>query len=203
MIKQFASNITSFLLSEDIILADDREVYEFGTEQILVHLAIGIAISAIATIFKILTSSIFFLLGFIALRMTGGGYHADTRFRCNILTLSVYMISMSIIQFVRLFITKPLAIGLCLITICLIFLFAPVDHKNMIFSKFEVKRARRKSIIVAITISVCSLVSILKIGEVTLIPLSLIFGAFVASLSIFIGNIKRRKEKHEENEIIR
>ncbi len=37
MIRQFAGTITSFLVQDNIIVEEDRAIYQYGTEQILIN----------------------------------------------------------------------------------------------------------------------------------------------------------------------
>ena len=197
MVKQFAGIITSFLLNENIIEQNDKEIYKFGTEQILKYFIVLVVLSILATIFKLWLVTIFISIGFIPLRLIAGGYHAKTLLRCNLLTFSVYAINMLIINFVINVMTYQIFIIICLLSVLLIFLFAPVDHKNMVFSAERMLKARKNSRVFIMTL-VLFLMSLVYIsGDIDIVPISMIMGAFTASISIFIGNLKRRRERDE------
>lgn len=201
MIKQFASIITSFLLKENIIGQDDLEIYQFGTERILKNLIVIFLVSIIATAFNVWIATIFMFAGFIILRKIAGGYHAKTLIRCNLLTFSLYAFNMVLIYTVKDSITSQGFALLCFTTILLIFIFAPVDHKNLVFSNKRMIKAKKNSRISVVILVIVSSWLVLKLDEVNIIPLSTMMGAFTASLSILVGNIKRRREKNEETAI--
>lgn len=199
MIKQCSSNITSFLLKENIIVEDNKEIYQFGTERIIKNLIVICVIGLIATIFDLWIETIFNLLGFIVLRKYAGGYHSETLLRCNILTFLIYGSNMILINY---FIGKLSYLHftiICIISISLIFLFAPVDHKNLVLSTEMIRNAKIKSrISITIMIIVTSFIIYLS-NEINLVSLSTMMGALTASISIFIGRLKRRREKNERD----
>lgn len=194
MIKQFSGTIASFLLKENIIEQDDIEIYQFGIGQIIRNLIVILVISLIASIFKLWQETIFMMASFIIIRKYAGGYHADTLIRCNAITYIVYVTNMLLIQCFKgkLNIEWFVIIGLC--SVLIVFVFAPVDHKNFTISDALMKKLKWKSRIV-VTLIVTGNISITYIsGKIDVILLSAMMGVVTASISIIIGNLKRKGE---------
>jgi accessory gene regulator B len=198
MIKQFADTITSFLLKEAIINEEDREIYQFGTARILKDIIIILMIGTMATVFNAWVETIFITIGFLPLRRIAGGYHADTLLGCNVITVSVYLMNLIIIRAMSDYITIDYFVMLSVMTIILIFKYAPVDHRNFVFTKERAEKAKKagKLIVLLIVITTCGYNYIES--KVELVSLSTMMGAFSASISVFIGSMRRRREKDEE-----
>lgn len=75
-----------------------------------------------------------------------------------------------------------------------IFLFAPVDYKNFVFSNKRTIKAKKVVRIIVLTLVIISSSFVYIEGKINLLSLSAMMGAFTASFSIFIGSIKRRGE---------
>ena len=59
MIKKIAFDITSFLVEEKIIGNDDKEIYQYGTEQILIN-SFTLAVIGIISVSKFSLVQVFF-----------------------------------------------------------------------------------------------------------------------------------------------
>jgi len=194
MIKQFAGTITSFLLNENIIENEEQEIYQFGTERILKNLITIFLIGIIVTIFEAWVESLFIAIGFMPLRRSAGGYHAETLLQCNILTYLIFVLNIIIIRAVIDNISIQVYMLICFITILFIFQFAPVDHKNFVFSNKRTMRAKKVARIIVLILVTTSSSFVYIQGKINLLSLSAMMGAFTASFSIFIGSIKRKGE---------
>jgi len=197
MIKQFAGTITSFLVHDNIIDEEDREIYQYGTEQILINFSTLAVICIIAFSTNSWVQTFFWLCGMLPIRAVAGGYHASTPVKCNLLTISVFISNMAIINIIKSYMTIYLFLFfLCLIHFSII-QFAPVDHKNKVLEEKELIIARRKSRIIGVFIvGLCSILALI-VGIRNIITISTVIGAIAASVSLIIGSIKRGGEKNE------
>lgn len=197
MIKQFANNITFFLIQENIIQEDDAEVYLYGTEQILINLITFVMIGLMATIIDVWIETVFFFVGMVPIRIVAGGYHAKTPQKCNILSVLVYVLNVFLINLLTCFMTYPFIIIICTMVLVIIFHYAPVDHKNRVLNDLEsIKVSKHSKIIGIVLIVFCTSMSLL-FGPRNLISLSTMMGALTASISLFIGSIVRGGERFE------
>ncbi len=78
MIRNLSRKLTDFLLSNDVILRDEAEIYMYGFE-VGVAAMIDLLIVMIAGIVsRNLSSTITFYLMLVSVRLFSGGYHART-----------------------------------------------------------------------------------------------------------------------------
>lgn len=95
----------------------------------------------IAFLTRKLMEGVVFLIPFLVLRQTTGGFHAKTRLGC--------LMGSGITLLVALEITSPLAdeylvifCGLLVLSVVCILCFAPVNHPNLMLTKEEIQRHR-------------------------------------------------------------
>lgn len=198
MIKQFASTITSFLLNENIIEHEDQEIYQFGTERMIKDVIIIVLIGTLATICHAWVETIFITVGFLPLRRVVSGYHAETLLRCNVLTVIIYLVNLVIIRMVRDYLSIYSFTVLCMVTVLLIFKYAPLDHRNFVFTRERTEKAKKAGKLIVLLIVIISSGYNYIEGMVEPISRSVVMGSFSASVSVFIGSMKRRREKDEE-----
>ena len=198
MIDQFAGAITSFLLQENAIKEDEREIYQYGTEQIIINLTSLMAIGIIACLMHMWLETIFFLLGLVPLRSVAGGYHASTPRRCSGLTLLVYVINIFAIVVLEKQITLQMIMLMASMVIISMIRYAPVDHKNRMLGSEESVKARRKSVLIAFILSIFCVGTAMSNSVNNVFIVSIMMGAATASVSLIIGSIKRGGEIYEE-----
>lgn len=198
MIKKYADAITSILLEENIITEDNWEIYQFGIERIIRNVAFILVISLISTIFNVWLETVGILIGFVPLRKIAGGYHSETLLRCSLLTFFIYIFNMIIISVIKNDISIQAYVILCLFAMILIFMFAPVDNKNFLFTISMERKRRKYGLAIVLIITLISSYFVFIQGKVNVLSLSTMMGVLTVSVSIFIGSIKRRREKDEE-----
>lgn len=195
MFKKFAYNITSFLIEESIINDEDREIYHFGTEQVLLNCSILVLIGIIAFSIDLGIQTFFWLSGMLPIRAVAGGYHASTQNKCNILTLTVYVINMFVIGLIADYMTTGLTILIfSIILMCLVFL-APVDHKNKVLDENETLIAKIKSRVIGLALFAFSMLMIFIFGSKNIYSISITIGALTATISLVIGSYMRGGER--------
>lgn len=197
MINQFAGAITSFLLQENAIKEDEKEIYLYGTEQILVNLTAFTAIGVIASFMHMWLETIFFLFGLVPLRAVAGGYHASTPRRCSALTFLVYVINMLAITVLEKYITLQMVILLLSLVVISTIRYAPVDHKNRTLRSEESIKAKRQSVLIVFILSIFCVGTAMSISVNNVFIISTMMGAVTASVSLIIGSIKRGGEISE------
>ena len=166
-----------------IITEDEKEVYQYGTEQIIINFTTFLVISIIAYYLEVWIPTLFWLLGILPIRAVAGGFHASSPMKCNLLTLSIYLINIAVTSLLPRYMTfYILIVALCVIMFC-IFKFAPVDHKNMVLECQEYLIAKRKSRMIGIVISVACLSAATIVGADHVLIVSLVVGALTASIS--------------------
>lgn len=147
MISKASSYLTSLLLKEQIITAEDRETYEYGFEITMANLVNGMIVLMIGSGFHRLPDAVLFYLVFVSLRFFCGGYHADSYLGCflsfSLTTALCLMASGWIAQYVKttagLSFVSVAALWLC------IFKMAPIEHENRPLTREERFLFRKRS----------------------------------------------------------
>ena len=85
------------------IMQDEAEIYEFGIKQMLNVCLNVITTISIGVIMGQVLQSIVLMISFMMLRTYAGGFHASTPARCYLLTIITIIVSLSVINNIKLF----------------------------------------------------------------------------------------------------
>ncbi|MCL2820421.1 MAG: accessory gene regulator B family protein [Oscillospiraceae bacterium] len=192
MIIRMSKSISSFFISHEVISDEDREVYEYSFEILLSTILSFLTILIIAIISDSMLNTIFFLVGFIPLRLIAGGYHAITHLRCYILFVLTYIAFLMITKFIPINLIVPLIFLSFPISITLIFLLAPSDDSNKTIDDKERNKFRKKSrwAIVGFSVLICT-----TILAKELFALSIALGNVTVAISLLANFIKNQGSK--------
>lgn len=138
-----ACKFTDYLCKRNIINEDYYDVYVYGSELTLSFI-ITVALVFIAGCFAgDLPSSIVFLTAFILLRRFTGGYHANTYYKCKVITVFAFLISL----FASRIIHTDLWMYVVLFAVgnVIIHFLGPVENPNKPLNENEKKKYRRLS----------------------------------------------------------
>ena len=171
MIAQLSKRIASFFVHSRVIESENEQVYEYGLELLISTLLNGVIALVLALFSRTLWQCICFLVVFIFLRKSAGGFHAKTHLGCcSILAAVVF----SIIMILR---------------------FAPLEHENKPITEKGKIRLRKNSIVLAGIFSVS--VMVLFIFDFRLIMACVSLGMLIASGSMLAAVIEKKvKEMH-------
>lgn len=156
-----SAKITVFLISQKIISAKDRDVYEYGFDLLIADCINFSLILLIGILWSQLKETVIYLIIFVGLRSVCGGYHAKTHCKCHICTIGAYIFFLFLQYILQDHITMSL-LGDCIAAVPII-LFAPITHANKPLSKQIYQRNRIASIV--FTIGLITLASILSIFQ--------------------------------------
>ena len=127
MINELSNTITLRLQRVGVI-QDKFEIYKYGFE-LLISSLIGISlILIIGLLSNTFSDSLIFLICFILLRQCTGGYHSKSYLSCNLSFITVYLIFIYYRNYIM-FSYKGLIISV-ITSLVIIFLLAPMEHKN-------------------------------------------------------------------------
>lgn len=166
---------------------EDHEVYAYGIECFLNTLLTFGLILVVGALLDRLLVTVVWLVFFSFLRHASGGLHAPNHIGCLILSLSIGIGCMIANPFLAVLGWNWIIILAGLIgSIVIVFLFAPVIHKNHPVSKARIPRIR-KTARVTIMIESC-LILLLFFFAPPLISIAAILGVLSASISTLIGH---------------
>lgn len=144
MVQEVARKTAEKMSDHRIIESKAIHIYAYGLELLYSSLAGVIVLTIISAICGKPFLWIPYLAGFVPLRLSGGGYHAKTHFRC-VFTFSLLYALVLLIE--RLY-TIPVIEWLiaCLVNLVVIFLFSPVVAPNKPLKERQRRRNRWNSL---------------------------------------------------------
>jgi accessory gene regulator B len=180
-----AERISDILISNEIITAENRDIYIYGLQQGMLMVINIATILVIGIAFNMVLESTIFLLTFIPLRSNAGGYHAKNQARCylySIVMITVTLICIKVVPW-----TGVICFSLTVVTGAIIFFFAPVEDANKPLDQMEKavykKRTRKTlSLFVLLILLFCYFYQIV-------ISLCIIMGLVVLSIMLVLGRV--------------
>lgn len=149
--------VMAFISKDDDFGEDEAEVVRYGLEIVITRTFFAIIIAIIGLLMNCFWESVVFAISFSLLREYGGGYHAETRKKCFVLSILTLVAALSIIKLAESFylLTFPLC-GISLISFIYILLKAPIDTPNKRFDEDEIKVYGKKARLVTAILLVAS-----------------------------------------------
>lgn len=150
--ERISKKLTNWLISKKVIAVEEKEVYEYGIFQMIVNMIDTLSILALAILFNELTATFCYIVCFCMLRKYAGGYHAKTLIGCYGMTIGFTLLMLITIKVFKV----PLMVILSawLVSLIIIFLFAPVQNRNKKLDELERIVYRRRVLLIAILESI-------------------------------------------------
>ncbi|MDO9492053.1 accessory gene regulator B family protein [Acetobacterium sp.] len=181
-----AERITDILVSNEIIIAENRNLYAYGLQQGLLMIFNIATIMGIGIVLNMVWESIIFLLTFIPLRSNTGGYHAKTQLRCYL--YSVAMITATLMGIKIIPWTGIICIALTLVAGMIIFFLAPVEAVNKPLGQVE-KAVYKKRTRFFLVLFVFLVLLFCYIGQLA-ISVCIMMGNVVVGIVLVLGRVK-------------
>lgn len=189
MLGVISGKISAGFARKGIIAEKDIEAYSYGFE-ILISEIIGWSIIAILMIIlhKYYETLIFFGT-YILIRIHAGGYHANSHLKCFLLFSISYVAIMLVGDIIPVDVHSICVIGIAIINAIIIYMLAPIEHKNNVHSAKVVERKRKYSVTYSSILSIASIIFVfMKLGNVGLyIALTLLF----ADISLLLAFLQK------------
>lgn len=148
MVQQIAMKTSEKMSEHSIIETKAIHIYAYGLELLYSSLAGVVTLIIISAVYGKPFLWMPYLAGFIPLRLSGGGYHAKTHFRC-IFTFSLlyFLVLLVVILYA---IPAIICLITCLANLAIILLFSPVAAPNKPLKESQGRTNRRNSLILGI-----------------------------------------------------
>lgn len=191
MLTYLARRISSFFISNGTIREDERQIYDYCFEIMLSTILNFCSVMVIAIITQTVFFTLCFIVGFMIIRATAGGYHAETHMACFMILIISYVIYLVVLLNLSNDIISVLTISICVISALLIIFLAPVEDHNKPLTKAEVKEFKKKSYLAMLSLVIVSnlLILFMKNGKW---GFSFAAGMFTVSMSLIAGTLKNR-----------
>ena len=179
-----------------IVKQAETEIYNYCFEVLLGNVAYYGTIVLLSILTRQYAFMLCYTIGFLLIRHTSGGYHAQSHLRCYVLSLTVYLMTLAIWRYF------PWQAGVVVLGSCsaliLLWILGPVEHENKPLTAKEIvtykRRSKRSSLILALGIVLLCGVQQVEIAAIFML------GFISAVLSGAAGQIvnKRREREHEK-----
>ena len=187
MFKNIAEDIVLLLIRKNLLNNDNREIYTYAIEVILLNFSLLMTLFIISLITGQLLFFLCYLIFFIPLRIFSGGYHAKKSEICFGLSVVSYVISMVMLN-ANLQIYRSVIILIITIAIIVgILLLAPIENINHPLS--DIQKNRNKIIVRVIVGIDFTLLMIFCINRMTMASYQMVF-IILNGLAFGIGQIE-------------
>lgn len=184
------------LINEDIIVADDKEIYIYGVKQGIIILLNLITVVFLGILLDVLLESMIFMATYMPLRSFAGGYHARTQIRCYLSSVVLILLCLYIIREINLdFTSFAIMVILGIIPIAK---FAPLGDVNKPICQKE-KTVFRKKVNRILSVEIIIIVFLL-IMKNKMMASAMLVGIATAGIMIILQIISINIKKRIKNE---
>ena len=156
MLNKLAAKISSKMLQRGVISGELFDIYVYGFELVLSFLFSVAVMLFVGIVTNRILHTILFLLVFITLRSFTGGYHANTYGVCFMVTISVFIVTILLAEYINIcwwYYLLLLSVGLPLI-----YIFAPIEHHNKPLETNDKARCKMISTILFLSFNIVGMV---------------------------------------------
>lgn len=197
MSKRLSHMIADFLLHKKAIDAEEAEICQYGYEVLIYGIEQIIILLILGWLSGQIVPTCIYLLIFTSIRKYTGGYHANTRVGCTIVTILAWMVTITFIKVVSgMNIGMDKLIVLCLFYFFVMLYYAPVEHEKKPLFETQKKRNKQKTIILSLVYMVIALLAYLSLSVITY---SVIFTMMNVAMLIIIEKFRKGDTKDEIN----
>lgn len=198
MLTYMAQWLSSFFISKNVIKEEERQIYDYCFEVLLSTVINFMAVVILALFTGTVVPTLYFLVGFIGIRTTAGGFHAETHRGCLLILISSYASFLFLLSLIPNVALSKIAMEICIISWLLVVIFSPVEDYNKPFRKEEYKKFKMVSNLVAILLTIIVLVLVIFFQKAAW-GFSIAAGMCVVSLSLIAGTIKNKLRQRRQN----
>lgn len=186
MFEYLADDIVIFLIQRKIIDAKDRDLYCYGAEVFFLNI-LNIIIAVLITIFSGTWSHfLIFMMIFVPLRISIGGYHAKTSQVCLIQSTILYIATVALVKYYPYIYQSVFLKILVAFSVVSIIIFAPIEHINNPLGK----KSRKKNRIISISLAILdSIIFVILAVLDCKVASSIMTFIIIAALLMILGKI--------------
>lgn len=179
------------------VLTCDEEIVRTGLYIMITKLVFTIIMLIIGILTDSFIESIIFMLSFTLIRQYGGGYHAETKSKCFVLSVLSFLVGLVIIKLsARIPIISMILWVISGISAVYIFCKSPVDTKNKRLDEDEIRvYGHRAKILTVIVVLTAVIFYILNFHCITI---SILTGILSEAYLMVKGSIYNKMESNNE-----
>ncbi|MCL2628194.1 MAG: accessory gene regulator B family protein [Oscillospiraceae bacterium] len=181
LINRIANNWSNL----GVIDKSDVDIYVYGLELLLYSILNLIAILTTAVLYGYMFESIILIIILVPFQAFGGGYHAKTHLRCFLIMYIGWWIVVHIIPMISIFV----ATIICVSSVIVVFLLAPIPNENVPMSENQRHKMRRIVRIIALCALCASVFFIWVVESLAIIGITSAAGLGIAALSMLVAHL--------------
>lgn len=199
MTKRISERLAKAFCQKGIFSSEDTAIYAYGLELLLATiLNVTVLVIISIVISKPLAWGIF-LLSFIPIRLTAGGYHAPTHLTCGL----IFCTSFAFLTLFAILINETVGpvtlIFFSMVCLLITAIFSPIQSSNKPQTEQQLKINRRRSIFISIISTLITSICLFT-GRRFILYLSVfVMGQALAAASLMIawimGSTKKQKSR--------
>lgn len=189
--KGISDSIATELSSQGIIQKEDVDKCKYGLEVMLSSLLEILSILLLSVFVGNFLETLLLFAAFIPLRVYAGGYHANTKLKCYLISVAVYTVFTVTTYILPEELYLLISVLCTVFSLTMVFITAPIVHHNKSVNDIERKYYRKFSIIIVMAETMIILVTT-AIFPVSKIGISLALGQFSVSLSMLVVVVKQQ-----------
>lgn len=187
--KSIAGTIAETLWNQGIIQEEDVDKCRYGLDVFISSALEIVSILMIAAFLGNFFEAVLLFAAFIPLRIYAGGYHADTKLKCYLISLGVYGAFTAIMNVLPKDAYMMVNLSCTVFSLIMVIIAAPVIHKNKKGNDIERKYYRKFSICIC-SVETTIILLLTAIFPVSVFATSLAFGQAAVIVSMIAAIIR-------------
>ena len=192
MIKKAAAGYVGWLCANGSVAPEKNKIYAYGMELVLSGLVNVLSVLLISILIFHPADGLLFLVAFIPLRTTAGGYHANSHLSCNIVFLSTFVALECLGHLLLKYGSVILYLAIAVISLVTLLILSPSEAKNKPLTPEQRRRNRRRSLILGGLNLAIGIFLIWGLQAPAPWCTSYYLGVIAASISMWAAQIKER-----------
>lgn len=189
MIKRLAAGASTYYSSRGIIARDKQEVYAYGFE-LLISTILNIAgILIISMYYGSILCAVLFMLAFVPLRLSAGGYHAKHHVSCILGFNTIFLGFVLLLKHIDPDVLSLYSLISVTVSAIFVWCFAPVEATNKPLKSEQRQHQRTNSIVLASINLVVAFVYFLVPSLPVVLLSYYVSGVLCASILLLIAKI--------------
>ena len=199
MISKMSRGIVEFLLKEDTIDNEDKEIYEYGFNILIYNILETMLLVGLGILIGKLILTLGFIGVFLGIRSFTGGYHAKSRIGCGLVTVTLWFgaIGISGMLGTNHMLDNVLLVLCIVLTALVIGKYAPVANEHKVVNEDKSKLSKKISLF---AFSICAVVCLICMKWYTEMACMLCITLAELSMLMLIGVFIVKSDKEETYE---
>ena len=187
MFRNIAEKIYGYLSKKKLLNQNDREVYTYALEVIILNWGLLITLFVISAFMKQLLFFVCYICFFVPLRIFSGGYHAKRSEVCFIMSVGIYVLVLLILKNNVYLYENTVLLCIASLFLLIIYIFSPVENENHPLA--DNQRKRNKIIVRVMVLLDFTLLIIFCFNQSTLASYEVVF-VLLNGVLFLIGKVE-------------